>query len=241
MGTSDRDTAVVIVAGGSGERFGSAAGKQLAMLAGRPLLSRTVERCCESRDVALAVVVVPAGREDEYRAALLGAETNVVRVEFAFAGTRRQDSVMSGLGMVPEEIGYIAVHDGARPLVTAEILSAARRYLDARSHLDGVVVGHPSFDTLKHVRDGVVIGTPDRSEYWIAQTPQLFRASALRRAYHEAARTGRVATDDAGLVEASGGSVGVIEGSRDNIKVTVASDLALAEALLAARSEEGRT
>lgn len=235
----DPDTAIVIVAGGVGERFGSEGGKQLALLAGRPLLARTVEACCASREISLAVVVVPADREAAYRAALEDVDAGGARLVFARAGERRQDSVAAGLARVPDTVAYIAVHDGARPLVSAESLSAARRVLHERDDIDGVVVGHPAFDTLKRVRDGVVTGTPERSCYWVAQTPQLFRAAPLRHAYAEAARADRVATDDAGLVEASGGRVGVVEGPRDNIKVTVASDLAFAEAALAARGRDG--
>jgi len=231
-------TAIIVVAGGSGERFGRPGGKQLAELCGMPLLAHTVEACCSVPGIACVVVVAPAERMAEYRAAVADADTREVDVDFAPGGARRQDSVASGLSALPVSIGYIAVHDGARPLVQADAFVGARALLDSDARLDGVVVGYPVTDTLKRVENGQIIDTPDRSRYWAAQTPQLFRAAALRSAYAEAEEAAREATDDASVVEAAGGLVGVIEGARDNIKVTVESDLALVKAVLGARCKE---
>ncbi len=235
----EKDTAIIVVAGGSGERFGRPGGKQLAELCGRPLLAHTLEACCGVPGIAHVVVVAPTERIVEYRAAVSGVDTCEVEVDFAPSGTRRQDSVASGLDSVPAAIDFVAVHDGARPLVSAEAFVRARAFLDSDARLDGVVVGYPVTDTLKRVENDRIIDTPDRSRYWAAQTPQLFRAAALRSAYAEADEAAREATDDASIVEAAGGLVGVIEGARDNIKVTVESDLALVRAVLGARCKEG--
>ncbi len=234
----EADTAIVVVAGGSGKRFGRSGGKQLADLCGRPLLAHTLEACCAAPGVTFVVIVAPAERIGEYRAAVSDVDTCEVDVGFAPGGARRQDSVAAGIAAVPESIGYIAVHDGARPLVSAQAFAQARVLLDSDTRLDGVVVGHRVFDTLKRVEHGRIIDTPDRTLYWVAQTPQLFRARALRSAYEEAEETARERTDDSSLVEAVGGLVGVVEGARDNIKVTVESDLALARAVLGARCVE---
>ena len=101
----------------------------------------------------------------------------------------------------------------------------------------GIVVGHPSVDTLKHVNEGVVVATPDRTLFWSVQTPQVFRAAALRLAYERAEADGFVGTDDASLVERLAGRVLVYPGPRDNIKVTHAEDLLMAEAILATRKQ----
>jgi 2-C-methyl-D-erythritol 4-phosphate cytidylyltransferase len=138
---------------------------------------------------------------------------------------------------VPDSFAYIVVHDGARPLAGPELFHRTLDLLDASPELAGAVVGHPSVDTLKTVEAGRVAGTPERSRYWTVQTPQAFRAGALRVAYAEAAEYGREGTDDASLVEAAGGAIGLVEGPRDNIKVTLAEDLAVAEALLSVRAE----
>ncbi len=233
---SSRDTAVVLVAGGSGERFGRPGGKQLAPLAGRPVFAHAFEAAASLDRVGLLVVVCPPERVDEYADALVAAAP-AVEVRFVAGGERRQDSVAAGLEEVPDSLDYVVVHDGARPLARPGLFAATLELLDSAPSVDGAIAGHPSVDTLKRVEDGLVAETPERSRYWAVQTPQAFRAAVLKRAYAEAAAVGREGTDDASLVEATGGTVGVIEGPRDNIKVTLAEDLALAEALLARRGE----
>jgi 2-C-methyl-D-erythritol 4-phosphate cytidylyltransferase len=233
---SSPDTAVVIVAGGTGTRFGRAGGKQLAALAGRPVFSHSFAAAASVDRVGLVVVACPPDRIEEYATALAA---DAPRIEFRFvaSGERRQDSVASGLAEVPDSFAYVVVHDGARPLAGPELFDRTLDLLDASPELAGAVVGHPSVDTLKTVDAGRVAGTPERSRYWTVQTPQAFRAGALRAAYDEAAERGREGTDDASLVEAVGGAIGLVEGPRDNIKVTLAEDLAVAEALLSVRAE----
>jgi len=133
----------------------------------------------------------------------------------------------------------IIVHDGARPLVTAATIAGAIEMLEQDADCAGVVVGHPAYDTLKQV-DGLdlVVATLDRATIWSAQTPQIFRAQALRDAYEQAASTGWTGTDDASFVEHSGGTVRVFAGPRDNMKITVPEDLQVAETLLRARKAE---
>ena len=232
----DRDTAVVLVAGGSGERFGRSGGKQLAPLGGRPVAAHSLAASASVGRVALVVVVCHPERVAEYQTALADVATDV-DVIFAPGGARRQDSVASGLARVPERFAYIAVHDGARPLAGPELFDRALAMLDADPALAGAVVGHPAVDTLKIVEGALVTATPDRSTVWAAHTPQVFRAAALRAAYEAAERNGREGTDDSSLVEAAGGRVVMVEGPRTNIKVTVAADLAIAEAVLSSHRE----
>lgn len=234
---AERDTAVVLVAGGSGERFGRPGGKQLAKLAGRPVFAHAFLAAAASSRVGLVVVVCAPARVREYAMAL-GDDSSHAEARFVSGGERRQDSVAAGLGEVPEEYRYICVHDGARPLATAMLFDQTLALLDADQSLAGAVVGHPSVDTLKSVDAEHVTGTLERSHIWAVQTPQAFRASALRRAYADAAAQGWEGTDDASLVERVGGRIGLVQGARDNLKVTLAEDLLVAEAVLRARDAE---
>ena len=227
-------TAAVLLAGGSGERFGRAGGKQLAMAAGMPVASWALKALADAASIDLLVFVCPADRRDAYYSAVvapLGLEKPVI---FAASGSTRQASVASGMAQVPAGVGVVAVHDGARPLVLPSVVDEAVALLRT-SGADGVVIGHPAYDTLKIVDGTTITETPDRTLYWIAQTPQVFRRTVVDDALAAAAVDGFVATDDSGLVEHYGGRVLVMEGPRDNVKVTVPGDLDYVGSLLAAR------
>jgi 2-C-methyl-D-erythritol 4-phosphate cytidylyltransferase len=233
--------AAVIAAGGSGERFGHTAGKQLAVVAGLPVLAHTLlafERC-DAVDVV--VVVAHPDRVDEYRRVAVEMPGAAKVVAVVAGGATRVQSVRAGLAALPEGIDLVAIHDGARPAIAPETICAAFSELAGRPDVDGVVVGYPCVDTIKEVDpDRRVTGTPDRTRFWNAQTPQVFRASALARAYWRAGIAGFEGTDDAALVEAVGGTVVMVEGPRSNLKVTVPEDLAMLAALLEARRGDER-
>ena len=142
--------------------------------------------------------------------------------DFVAGGATRSESVRNALDAAPEA-SVVVVHDAARPLVTVELV---RRCVDALEEgYDGVIAAIPVTDTVKEVEHGEVVRTPDRGRLWAAQTPQVFRADVLRRASGEA-------TDDASLIEAIGGRVRVVEGTPENLKVTTALDVRIAETLL---------
>ncbi|MRS12916.1 MAG: 2-C-methyl-D-erythritol 4-phosphate cytidylyltransferase [Actinobacteria bacterium] len=230
----------VIVAGGTGERLGLEGGKQLALIAGHPVLyfALAAFAACESIDEI--VVVVHPDRIAEYTATAVDPLVSPKIRAVVGGGMTRQESVLAGLAAISAHADVIIVHDGARPLITPALIARAVRKLLDDDSADGVVVGHPSYDTLKQTdADGVVRLTLDRDVIWAAQTPQAFRADALRAAYDAAGREGFSGTDDASLVERNGGSVRMIAGPRDNIKLTVPEDVALIEGLLAARTEDG--
>lgn len=232
--------AAVIVAGGTGERFGADGGKQLALVAGAPVLLHTVRAFARCSAVDAIVVVVSPERVEEYRARAVEPVGSAAVIAVVPGGATRQRSVHAGLEAVPAEADVIIVHDGARPLVTPATIEQAVTALCGDATLDGVVVGHPSYDTLKAVDQSRRIDrTLDRSAVWAAQTPQVFRAAALREAYAHASEHGVEGTDDAALVEATGGHVLMIEGPRDNIKVTVAEDLRFVAHVLAEREGMG--
>jgi 2-C-methyl-D-erythritol 4-phosphate cytidylyltransferase len=230
--------AALIMAGGTGERFGRPGGKQLALLHGRPVLSWSLSAFEGVIEVGLIVVVCPEDRETEYRREAVHAAVRGTPVRLASSGPSRQESVANGLAMLPEETQIVVVHDGARPLVTPKLIAASLVAFN-ESGADGLVVGYPSSDTLKVVEDGEVISTPDRSPYWAVQTPQIFTRAALVRAHQTALEHDWSVTDDASLVERCGGRVVVFEGPRDNIKITNAEDLQIAEAALQFRADGG--
>lgn len=236
--TSGDRVAAVIVAGGTGERLGLASGKQLAVLGERPVLAWTVETFCGVPSVEFLVVVCPPDRVEEYGREAVEAVGPSIPVLVVAGGQTRQESVAAGIAEVPVEYAVIVVHDGARPLVEVDTVQRCVQALLA-GDFDGVVVGHPSVDTLKLVDGDRITHTPPREAYWAVQTPQAFRSAALRAAHAAAAIDGFVGTDDASLVERAGGDVRVIEGPRDNIKITLPEDLAFAEAVLRHRREGG--
>ena len=143
------------------------------------------------------------------------------------AGKLRQESAFLGLEAVPDDYEFVVLHDGARPLITPELILHTINTVKGNLDADGAVVAHPAIDTLKIVEDGVIAGTPDRRVFWNAQTPQVFRSGIYRRAHMSALSDGFVGTDDSSLIERLGGRVLVVEGKRDNIKLTVPEDLTL--------------
>lgn len=201
------------MAAGDGARFG--ARKQYAELEGRRVLDWSV---AAARSVANGVgdgivLVVPPDRLDEPE-----KDVDVV----VGGGRTRSDSVRNGLNAVPSHADVIVVHDAARPWATPRLFTAVIAALDSGPGADGAVPVLPITDTVKRVRYGQVVATVDRSDLATVQTPQAFRAAALRRAH----ALGGDATDDAALVEAMGGRVVAVPGEAANGKITMATDLA---------------
>jgi 2-C-methyl-D-erythritol 4-phosphate cytidylyltransferase len=202
----------IVPAGGSGERLGADRPKAFVVCAGRPMVEWSVEAL--SAVCSRVVVAVPAGHEQ--------APDRVT------GGASRSASVRNALDAAPEAT-VVVIHDAARPLVTTDLV---QRCLDGLSGADGAIAAMPVSDTV-HVAssDLLIRQTPDRSTLWAAQTPQVFGADILRRTLEG----GDSATDEAALVAAVGGTVRLIEGASDNIKVTTPTDLRLAEAILRER------
>lgn len=230
--------AAIIVAGGTGERFGGAGGKQLAMVAGKPVLSWTLLSIASAPSVASIVVVCHPDRIDEYLRIAIEPLALTVPVTVVGGGVTRQQSVSAGLAAIDADTRVVLVHDGARPLAGSALVTHVVDVV-LSGDASGAVVGHPSVDTLKVVDDGIVTSTPDRTRYWAIQTPQAFDATVLKESYRAAESEGFTGTDDASLVERFGGRVRVVEGPRDNIKVTLPEDLVVVEMLLERRAREG--
>jgi 2-C-methyl-D-erythritol 4-phosphate cytidylyltransferase len=229
----------IVVAGGSGERFGRPGGKQLAEVAGAPVVVHALRAMESAASVDHVVLVCAPSRVEEFEHAVASAGGLTKMRGIVAGGSTRQSSVAAGLLALPSGTEVVVVHDGARPLTDPETIDRAVAEL-ATSGATGVVVGHPAVDTVKSVSmSGDVTGTPRRTDLWVAQTPQVFRASELIAAYARAAAEGWEGTDDASLVERAGGRVRMLEGSRWNIKVTVAEDIVVVAALLRARTGGG--
>jgi 2-C-methyl-D-erythritol 4-phosphate cytidylyltransferase len=217
----------IVVAGGSGRRFGRL--KQFSDLAGRPVLEWAVQACRPCS--AGVILVLPAADAVSGIAGdpdLHGADAVVP------GGATRADSVRCGLAAVPAEAEVIVVHDAARPLASPALFHAVIAAV-TDGGADGAAPGVTPSDTIKVVDEsGRVTDTLDRDRLVAIQTPQAFRAAALRRAHAEPSPAG--ATDDAMLIEARGGTVLVVPGEPGNLKITDPEDLGAAERLLAVRS-----
>lgn len=234
----------VIVAGGSGTRFGNPGGKLLIEVGGKPLITWTLEAFDDAARVGHIVVVCPPEKADEMRRAAVDPYPIATPIEFAPSGAERQDSTRNGLAAVAGDFDIVLVHDAARPLILPKTIDAAvdalatagRRSSGVPGGLDGVVCGQPAVDTLKVVdEEGCFVETPPRARFWTVQTPQVFWTDSLRCAYEWVDRTGFVGTDDASLVEGMGGRVRGFEAPRDNLKVTLPEDLVPVEAALRSR------
>jgi 2-C-methyl-D-erythritol 4-phosphate cytidylyltransferase len=210
----------ILVAAGRGERLGLDQPKAFAKLNGQPLLAEPLRRLDDSEWIDAIVLVAPPGWEEP--AILLAEELGCGKVSACVpGGETRSDSVRAGLAEVPAEAVVALVHDAARPLLPEEVIG--RVLVPLSEGWDGAVPGLPVSDTLKRVApDGGVEATVSRDGLWAVQTPQAFAADVLRRAAGGSAE----ATDCAGLVEAAGGRVKVVEGDARLLKVTTADDLA---------------
>lgn len=228
--------AALVLAAGRGERLGHALPKAFVPLRGRSLLARSLEAIAASREIALVVPVVPADDLDRAGEVVAGLASRAKLMGAVAGGRERQDSMRAGLEALPPGVTHVAVHDAARALVRADDVS---RVVEAARRHGAALLAVRVTDTVKRVRDGVVIETPDRSECWAAQTPQVFRIELLKEALAKADAAGFVATDDAQLVERLGVAVHVVQGDVANRKVTTPEDLAWAEAVLARRDGEG--
>lgn len=228
-------TAAVILAGGHAERFNVQGGKQLFELLGRPVVTWALEAFDAVPDVGHIVLVCPEEHTEEFCKRALDPYPFVTPISFAPAGELRQESAFSGVSAVDAKYEFIAMHDGARPLVTPELILHAINVIKGTLDAAGAIIGHPAVDTLKIVKGEQIVTTPDRSAFWVAQTPQIFRADILRRAHSYALGEGFIGTDDSSLVERLGGKVMLVDGPRDNIKMTVPEDLGPIEAALRLR------
>lgn len=229
-------TGVIIVAGGSGRRAGGARPKQFGFLGGQPVLARTIDNFAAALPGAEIVVVLPEQHIEFWKN--LAARFDVAAHTVTAGGAERFDSVKRGLAAIASDPELIAVQDGVRPLGTAAMIRRVAEAAAAYGAAIPVVEPVDSFRATDGEPDAVGNAPShivDRRCLRIVQTPQIFRADILRRAY--AAQYRAEFTDDASVVEAAGETIYLAEGERENLKLTTPADFTVAEALLAAREE----
>ncbi len=225
----EQTVTAVIVAAGSGRRMGGAA-KPFLPLGGRPVLSWVLEAFRQCPQVAEIVIVT---RPEEEEKALRIAKDCGVKVRVCAGGATRQLSVRAGAKDAAG--GYLAIHDGARPLVTPACIA---RVFEAAFACGAAAAAVPVKDTIKEVdHEGFVVRTPERARLFAVQTPQVFEKNLLADAFEAAEAAGRDYSDDCQLIEAVGGKVRLVPGDDSNLKITVPGDLAVAEALMRKRGE----
>lgn len=226
----------MIPAAGGGRRLGGRLEKQFLLLGGMPLLGHTLKAFQASPLVQGIMVVVPKSRVELVWEGIVRPYGISKVLDVVVGGAHRQDSVRLGLEALGQGWDLVMVHDGARPLVSQELI--ARCVKETLVH-GATLAGVPATDTIKEVNsEGFVERTHPREKLWMVQTPQTFRYDWLMMAHERAFREGFLGTDDASLVERLGFRVRVVTGSYENIKVTTRSDLRLAEEILARREAE---
>ena len=238
--------AVVLAAAGSGSRFDSGAGsgrKQFLELGGRPLLFYSLDVFASLDEVRAICIVVPGGELEatgELAAAWSGESAHArgddLALSFVAGGDSRQESVRLGIEAVGDACEWILVHDAVRPLVDAGDVGAL---IDAVREYGAAALGYPATDSIKREADGFCEQGIDRSHVWCVQTPQGASAENFRTAYSRRPE-GEEHTDELGLLEAAGISAKLVEGSRENIKVTLPGDEDLAAFFLSQRQRRGR-
>lgn len=221
---------IIVVAAGTGSRFGATMPKQYCMMGGRPVLMHTIDALRQAApDAGMLLVISP---EEEERWATLCNEFSFNSPQIAFGGATRWESVKNGLNAIPANVpagAVVLIHDGARPLVDA---ATVKRVAGAAINTDGAIPAIPVSDSLRKLTDnGVRSEAVDRADYRAVQTPQGFALWRLREAYSLPYEQGF--TDDASVMAAAGFSnIVLVEGSPDNIKITNPRDIVIAEALL---------
>ena len=217
---------IIIVAGGKGLRMGSDIPKQFLPIGGKPVLMRTLERFREYSDDIQIILVLPEAQQ-EYWHQLCDEYHFDVEYTLANGGQTRFHSVQNGLAKVPDDAqGVVGVHDGVRPFPSIEVIKNC--YKTART-AKAVIPVIPVVETVRHL-DGDSSMTVPRDEYRLVQTPQTFDIQLLKAANKQPYNDGF--TDDASVVEAFGHKITLVEGNRENIKITTPYDLKIAEILI---------
>ena len=215
----------VILAAGSASRMGGI-DKVMAPLGGEPMIARTV-RAFQECDAVSEIVIVT--REDLILP-ITGLTKDCPKVTAVVSGGKsRQESVGKGLSALSKEVKLAAIHDGARPLITWQLIDCCIR---AANTYGAAAPAIPVKDTIKTVEGGIVVNTPERAKLRAVQTPQVFDIDLLKGALLMAYQDGAEVTDDCSAVERLGMKIKIVEGDEKNLKVTTPMDLRIAELLL---------
>lgn len=224
----------IIAAAGQGKRMAKGINKAFILLNNRPILAHTLdvfEACAGINDI---IVVVGADDIQQTRTIINTYGYRKIK-EVVPGGAERQHSIANALKEIPVNTQLVLIHDGARPLVTQKLVMEV---LLASNETGAAIVAVPVKDTIKiGNKEGFVLETPDRTNLWAVQTPQVFKRDIIEEAYRQAELAAVVATDDAGLVERIGVKVRLIMGDYNNLKVTTPEDLVVAETIIRGRKQ----
>ena len=216
---------VIIVAGGKGLRMGSDIPKQFLPIGGKPVLMRTLERFREYSKELNIILVLPEAQQD-YWQELCKKYNFEVEYQLANGGQTRFHSVQNGLALVPDDAeGVVGVHDGVRPFPAVEVI---RNCYETARTAKAVIPVIPVVETVRHLEGEGSVTVP-RGDYRLVQTPQTFDIQLLKAANRQPYNDGF--TDDASVVESYGHAITLVEGNRENIKITTPYDIVVAEAL----------
>ncbi len=227
-----QNVAAIICAAGASSRFGGKRKKAFVDVAGRAVFLRSVE-LFSNRDDVKQVLLGIAPEDEELVSVKWGPNLKFFNVSIFLGGAERFDTVIKGMELVKEDIDLIAVHDACRCCVTEEIIDFT---IAAAAKSGAALPACPVTATIKQVKDNIITKTVDRTDLYEAQTPQIFSASLLKKAYEnlENLDKGKI-SDDTQLVEALGHKVTIVETDSSNIKITRSNDIAVAEAILKSR------
>lgn len=218
--------AAIVPAAGKGRRLKSKIEKPYISLCGKPILAHTLLKLSKNRHITEIVVAVNKRRLNTFRRKIID-RFRIKKVKVVNGGKKRSDSVFNALKNVSNGIDYILIHDGTRPFITNNIIE---RSLDMARRFGASVVAIPVKSTLKCIqKSGRIQYTPDRRNFWEAQTPQVFRRDLIERSYRKVGKKRIDITDDSMLVERFGVKPKIVMGSYSNIKITTQEDLKLAK------------
>ena len=231
-GSMSKNVAAIICAAGPGSRFGGKRKKQFVDVAGRAVFLRSVELFANRDDVKQILLGI-AAEDEELVAVKWGANLKFFGVKLFFGGYERFDTINKGLELVKVDVDLIAVHDACRCCVTDKMIDEV---IAAAGKTGAAIPACPVAATIKQVKGGSIMKTVDRAGLYEAQTPQVFQASLLKRAYQNLKNLDQAKiSDDSQLVEAMGEKVTIVEADSSNIKITYQSDIAVAEAIIKSR------
>ena len=230
-----KNIAAIICAAGSGSRFGGKRKKAFVDVAGRAVFLRSVELFAGRDDVKQILLGIPAD-EDELVGVKWGANLKFFNVKIFIGGDERFDTVQKGLALVNDNIDIVAIHDACRCCVTEEIIESC---INVAIKTGAAIPACPVTATIKDVKNNIIVKTVDRDGLYEAQTPQVFKASLLKKAYDNLKNLDKsTISDDAQLIEALKEKVSIVETDSSNIKITRQGDIAIAEAILKSRPKK---
>ena len=220
---------VVIVSAGRGSRMKTDVNKQFLKIGDKEVIAHTIDEFYNNKNIGEIIIVVREDEKEFFQENIIN-KYGYKNIKIAFGGKERQDSVYNGLKQVDEKCKIVLIHDGARPLVTNEIIEKS---IECVKECNSAIVGVPVKETIKIVNeDNEVCDTPNRSTLWSIQTPQVFDYALIIKAHEKAKYDKYYGTDDSMLMEYLGYNVKVVEGSYNNIKITTPEDLKIAEEIL---------